>query len=1579
MRCRLAAAAGLGIASCWPLLAFAQAPQPAPVQLAQQRPAIRGVPRTPGPDARGDDELSLDGVFLPPDRTAKRRLDTAQQMLEDRRFGEGVRLLGSLLENAEDFFFKPNPEQPVYRSLKAEAGRLIAAMPNEGRDSYELQFGARARQMLKQAALAGNLADMAEVSRRFFFTQAGQEATFLFARHHLDQNRPLAAALCLERLRETSSARARMEPVLSLTLATCWLRSGKPDKAKETLVRLKRSNGGAEIILGGKPVQLFTSDAQALAWMEEKAGVQHPANQPEAEQWTLFRGDESRNAASSGGQPLLNVRWRQRTADDSTVEKFISKVRRDLLNQEIVALPSLHPLAIGDVVIMRTAFALQAVDFQNGKLVWRYPSTDDSLEQFLKAGTSQQPAQGTQQLFAGVDQRMWEDATYGTLSSDGSQVYYVEDLGLAGVNFNSRMTVLPNGHRNYSVNSRGTNRLAARELRTQGKLKWEIGGITGEDEPKLAGAFFLGPPLPLLGHLYALAEMKGQEIRLLVLSAATGALEWSQQLAVVEQSVVADGFRRNAGATPSFADGVLVCPTSAGAIVAIDLTTRSLLWGYQYPRAPQYPTDRFNVVRPAIYAGTERRANEHWADGSITISDGRALVTPPEADQIYCLSLSDGKELWKQGRGNNLYVGCVHRGDVVLIGRNTVSAVRLADGEKAWTDLELPADSMPSGRGFTSGEFYYLPLTTAEVAKINLTTGRIEQRSRSRSGHVPGNLVSYRGSIISQGVDYLDAYFQIDSLKEQIAKTLAAHPDDAKALAGLGEVKLDQGALKEAVDLFRRSYRLKNDEATRQQLVESLLEALRVDFAANRGSLDELEALIEQPTHRLTFLRLKALGLQSAGDVGPAFETYMKLVDEHSQPALDAVDEHVTVQRDRWIRAQLEPLRAAANADAQQQIDVVVAARLKTAIEAQSAGTLRAFLGVFGSHPAAETARDALLSRLGGDDLLERNLLLRRRERSTDQAQVAATTARMAHLLRDAGRAELAAIYYRQLAGRFAQVECQDGKTGEQLVAELPDDDPLRKGLAADRSWPAGKVTAREEKAPPRIGSPPRVTRAIDLDVAGDGGPFFDDVTISYDAQQQSLVAHDGLGERRFRFSLNEQGTRRLTNRNAYNAPLLSHVSADGGLLVLSVGTQLIAIDALSAGDGSAKGILWTQDLNEQLGGFSPNHGVGPRLVNLPWGGARTVAEDAAGRRLGSIGPVNDDGIYFQRLHDLYCVEPLTGKTVWMRKNVGLGNDLFGDDELLFAAPTSDGDTLVLRAATGELLGTRRIAPFNKRMATIGRLVLSWELQGAKHVLQMRNPWLDETLWSFPFEPGAKAALVGQEAVGVLQPNGEFLLIALADGKPLVKERLEPETSLMGIYLLRSRAAYLLVTNCVTRNEPNVSVLAVPNVANSPLINGRVYAFEAGTGKKMWPAPAVLSQQSLLLSQPSELPVLVLARQIHRPGPVKAQDPKISVLCIDKRSGRVVYQNEQLPGSPIANFELSADPAARTVTIAIASKVITLSFTEDAVEPQAAAPPGTRGLNAGRPAGAERVALQGFQSRREPANREPSVADVFPR
>ncbi len=298
--------------------------------------------------------------------------------------------------------------------------------------------------------------------------------------------------------------------------------------------------------------------------------------------------------------------------------------------------------------------------------------------------------------------------------------------------------IMPRGNRQVPL-AKSYNRLAARELKTEGKLKWEVGGPGGEDEPKLAEAFFLGPPLPLQGRLYALAEMKGQEIRLVALSAKTGKLDWSQQLCRVEQNISQEPERRSGGASPSFADGVLVCPTSAGAVVAVDLTSRSLLWGYQYPRGQQQVgINRVNAMRMPVFTGIERRIGDRWVDSMVTIADGRVLLTPVESDQIFCLNLIDGEVKWKMDRGSNLYVACVDAGHVILVGRGQLTAYSL-------TELD-PKTRRRNRSGLSSSRRAAFPADAASTA-ATATSCRsrrprwpksISRPARSSAGLVPG-------------------------------------------------------------------------------------------------------------------------------------------------------------------------------------------------------------------------------------------------------------------------------------------------------------------------------------------------------------------------------------------------------------------------------------------------------------------------------------------------------------------------------------------------------------------------------------------------------------------------------------------------------------------------------------------------------------------------------------------------------------------------------------------------------------------------------------------------------------------------
>ena len=284
------------------------------------------------------------------------------------------------------------------------------------------------------------------------------------------------------------------------------------------------------------------------------------------------------------------------------------------------------------------------------------------------------------------------------------------------------------------------NRLVALDTQKEGRLAWSVGGEGGESEPKLAGAFFLGPPLVDGPRLYVLAEIKG-DIVLCQLHAASGRLAWSQMIAHPVQSITADQRRRLAGAMPSQADGVLVCPTSAGAAVGVDPVQGALRWGYPYPRAAQGETT--------------------WADAAATIADGRVLLTPADSDLIYCLDLQSGREVWSCRRNGLLLVACVHQGKVVLVGPHEVTALRLADRKPAWkSPLALPAEAMPSGRGLYAGRFYYLP-TTKGLLQIDLDTGRIVGKIETKQEL--GNLVGARGRLISQSSERVGVFGEAES------------------------------------------------------------------------------------------------------------------------------------------------------------------------------------------------------------------------------------------------------------------------------------------------------------------------------------------------------------------------------------------------------------------------------------------------------------------------------------------------------------------------------------------------------------------------------------------------------------------------------------------------------------------------------------------------------------------------------------------------------------------------------------------------------------------------------------------------
>ena len=151
----------------------------------------------------------------------------------------------------------------------------------------------------------------------------------------------------------------------------------------------------------------------------------------ETDRWAMFRGDASRNASTVGGAPLLNLRWRVDVADDPILEKALSSRKpvsrarsRRVLRTPPAGRRRHGPHAHGDERAGGRFPDGQAALADDAPKKTRDDPRPNRFNGVLIGGRNNmsQPAQ--------YGQRIWDDATYGTLSSDGNLVFVIEELPL---------------------------------------------------------------------------------------------------------------------------------------------------------------------------------------------------------------------------------------------------------------------------------------------------------------------------------------------------------------------------------------------------------------------------------------------------------------------------------------------------------------------------------------------------------------------------------------------------------------------------------------------------------------------------------------------------------------------------------------------------------------------------------------------------------------------------------------------------------------------------------------------------------------------------------------------------------------------------------------------------------------------------------------------------------------------------------------------------------------------------------------------------------------------------------------------
>ncbi|MBA3312647.1 MAG: PQQ-binding-like beta-propeller repeat protein [Planctomycetota bacterium] len=1370
-------------------------PREAPLQppeIIPQAPALQALRAQPGEIDAGDERPPL---FVA-DRMSTRRLRLAEARLEKGVYDEAVDLLQTVLDSDEDSAAPIEDGSDVFRSLKGRAIELLSGLAPEGRRVYELKYGVTARGRLGEAINAGDWKGVEAVSRRYFHTAAGREATYRLAVWADDRGEPLEAALLFQRLKEDDGGSA-FEPQLSLRTAAAWSKAGLDDLASEAAARYLDLTRGVLNPIAGAPAVPATPE-RLLSWLK---GISGSLDNAADNRWPSIGGSADRLAdvgpvAIAGGAEWSHQLHVATDWDDAHESARVHRLARglDLLFEAAVAVgtkltqPAFHPVVAGDVAVFRTLRNIQAVDVATGKLLWQ---TDPPHDRYFDAAMAEldvllqlgpESSNGPQM----ISQLAWQNLTSGALSTDGRFVYGIEGTG---------RVIMQGLGRPNAVGESEFNTLFAYELAAEGRIAWAAGGPRTEDAA--SGVFFLGPPLPLGGRLYSIVETDGA-IRLLAmdpLADAAHRVVWSQTLVEADQSLSSDPLRRISGLSPAFADGVLVCPTGAEAAVAVDLARRILLWGYQYPPdsgvAPSehVPQIFFGARRVRMVSDDDRN---RWLDAVPRTTNGAAFLTPRDSNELHCLDLKTGEVRWKHPRGTLLYLAAVRDDLAVLVGRQAIVALDATTGERVW---EQPLDDMPAGRGVQSGDLYHLPLASGEIATIRLSNHQELVRSPVGSGIKPGNLIAVGGRLISQSTDAIVGFRRRDDLEAAFQTT----EDAASAMLALrGADELHRGNTEAGLELLQRALRSADLPDAKRLYVHVLLEGLRANFAKYRKYERDLLAIVDDPDQKADFVRVFAAGLHSSGEHGAAFDAYLRLAsDDAGEPGYSTTPDGRLVRADCLDRVRVREIYRGASPSAQAEMAEKVTSELRRAARAGDIAALEQFATIFADTSAAPIALQALAKEYAkaGDVLKLERAEMRLRQQFAEPANES-------HLL-DPSEA-------------YSAFEPAERAAFEvSFRAEyLPDE--IKSGRPA---------TAAEASLPMRIVGPvPSAFRGWSFEVA---------------ANAWSFVARDARGRKRWEIPF--QPNRRFDGN--HRGVSRAQIRFSGHLLAASAGTRVVMLDLTAQADRPA--ILWFGDLTDR------NHDVAiERLVMI---NGRTMADPADG----PIGFAGARLFLYQSGSAVTAVEPLTGEVLWRRSALPLNCELSGDDEFVTLQMPGGDKVLVLDAIDGRPVAQRELPKAIARFAWSGTNFVTWRTADQALELDCHDVARDARVWSRSFADSALAAPLGTDEVAILDPAaGRLAVIRILDGGITFEAKTEPDSAVNDFGALRHFDQLVVFTR---RSQPAVRMPFETARTQLP-IDGLAYGFDAsgdGKGTRLW--STVIRRQYVNVRQPSGLPILLLA------------------------------------------------------------------------------------------------------------------------
>lgn len=1266
-----------------------------------------------------------------------------------------------------------------------------------------------------------------------------------------------------------------------------------------------------------------------------------------------------------------------------------------------------------------------------GEVLWKSDADFGLLQMLREMGPRATTDQWLNQYSAGGPFSMLiENPLLGTISHDGSSCYFVDDIAVPPHPSMAQQMAFNGMQVNYGqfTDAVHFSRLKAVNIET-GKLIWKVGdrtpgavtrpvgrgGFPGggpvaidvpagtvQPQPKaevppgapvkettetlLSDCFFLGPPLPLSGKLYVVVEKEG-ELRLVCLDpnklepstrqpTPVPTLVWTQKLGEPNGALPQDSLRRFQCLNLAYADGMLIVPTNAGAVLGIDLFSHGLVWAANYKsnKSLNQPMQDFEGGfrgrRP--FPGNQANydlARERWHASAPIIVGNRVVFTAFDSDTVECVDLHDGRPLWKNSitkQEADLYVAGVFDDKVMVVGKGYVRFHSLATGAQ----LKEPIPTgVPTGVGVATKDMYFVPIKatkdkSTEPGIIAIDTKNMMARgtSRSRKKETAGNLLFYDGDVYSLAPQGLAALPQLDIKIRETETRLAKNPLDPIGLLDLAMLQHDDGRLEPAIGTYRKCLENKPVEDTRakarEKLFEAITELLQINFDSGEPMLAEYkklceveipaEATLEQRKllaeeelrRKSNFFCLVAKGKEKQGKLLDAFENYMSfgtLVG--NKEMVTVIDEPTTNARpDVWARGRIQNMIKKATPEQRKPLEEKVVTEWAKVKNAGDLDQLRGFVKVFGGMfdagtDAKITLADRLAATTNEDDVREAEYMLLGLRDGEDASIAAKAVESLARLYIRKGLLDDAVGMYAELGKTYAKTVLRDGKTGADHFNDLITDKrflPYLEPMTV--TWPYQRLKGTE------VTTGTYDTRANQWAVDPDGEllPFFRRNRLSLDQSGRSTQG----------WSLRVSD--RVTGEERYNSPGMGYpqyqhmflqnnipmrlVQVKGHIAVVTMhgnhpqsGQQLARVTAFDVAD---KKKLWEVDLfGTNPNPLITNGGVINQAVEVD--GIRIGYQDGWSTKIGQQWVVEATYTVVLTRDGLVAKDNARGTVLWTKSNMSTRTHMVGDAEHVFTFDcASDGNVSAVRcfrAADGvEVTVPDSSNAFTniKKAKFYGRKVLAFDETAGKKSVRLYDLFKGTDVWKRDLGgDGWMLRTTDNAHTGFVTAGGDVVVLSTADGKEVFKSKLDEklkdkhlEKVNDGVLFADQERFFVMLNRPSEANNRFGFQPIFTQSIQSVKVNGHMYAFDRATSKRLWYSDEQLVDQMIATNQFDELPIIMAASMYQKiAANGNFEGQFMKFAALDKATGKLKYSKTNVYQGQY--YAIIADPKSGTLEI----------------------------------------------------------------